>query len=115
MLAVVMENWETFFEFLENDTFVRQWYRNVEGNKVWGLHAPEAVALPREVTSLGDAATNLMKDARIREIFSGKGYYECDDIDSMPSASDPGDTWHHGPPIRPRWAGGLELCTGRSL
>ena len=24
-------------------------------------------------------------------------------------SSDLGDTWHHGPPIRPRWAGGLEL------
>ena len=25
---------DIFFEFLENDPFVRQWYRNVEGNKV---------------------------------------------------------------------------------
>ena len=26
-------------------------------------------------------------------------------------SSDLGDTWHHGPPISPRWAGGLELGT----
>ena len=55
-----------------------------------------------------------MKDARIREFFSGKNYYECDDVNSMPSdrlSSDLGDTWHHGPPIRPRCAGGLELDT----
>ena len=54
------------------------------------------------------------KDARIRGIFSGQGFHECDDVDSMPSdrlSSDLGDTWHHGPPIRPRQAGGLELGT----
>ena len=75
---------ETFFEFLEDYTFVRQWYRDVEGNKVWTkskknipfvessrqwvLHAPDAAAVPCEVTSIGEAATNLMNDARIREI-----------------------------------------------
>ena len=85
-----------FCEFLENDPFVRQWYRYMEGNKVctkskknnpfvetfrqWGLHAPEAAAVPCEATSLGDAATNLVKDARIRDIFSCKGYFECDDV-----------------------------------
>ena len=64
------------------------------------------------VTSLGVAAANLMKDARVREIFSGKGYYECDDVDSMPSdrlSSDLDDTWHHGLAHKPAWAGGLEL------
>ena len=29
---------------------------------------PEAAAVPREVTSLGEAATNLVNDARVREI-----------------------------------------------
>ena len=65
---------DIFFEFLEDDPFVRQWYRDVEGNRIcaktkfkqWRLHAPEAAAVPCEVTSLGEAATNLMKDARIR-------------------------------------------------
>ena len=128
MWVVVMENWETFFEFLENNAFVRHWYRDVEGNKVctkskknnlfvesfrqWRIHVPEAAAVPYEVTSLGEAATNLMNDARTREIFSGKGYCECDGVDSMSNdslSSDPGDTWHRGPPIRPRWAGGLVL------
>ena len=70
---------DIFFEFLENDPFVRQWYRDVEGNRActklkknnpfvesfrqWVLHAPEAAAVPCEVNSLGVAATNLMNDA----------------------------------------------------
>ena len=116
-----------FFEFPENDPFVRQWYRDVEGNKVctkskknnpfvesfrqWGLHAPEAAAVPCEVTSLGEAGTNLMNDVRIREIFINKGYCECDSVDSMSRgslSSDLGDTWYHGPPMSERWAGGLD-------
>ena len=79
---------DIFFEFTENDPFVRQWYRNVEGNKVctkskknnpfvesfrqWELHAPEAAAVPCEVTSLGEAASNLMNDVR-REKTSSTG------------------------------------------
>ena len=75
---------DMFFELQENVPLVRQWYRDVEGNKVctkskknspfvesfrqWGLHVPEAAAVPREVTSLGAAAANLMNDARIRYV-----------------------------------------------
>ena len=71
---------DIFFEFLENDPFVRQWYRDVKGNSVftksmknkpfvesfrqWVLHAPEAAAVPCEVTSLGEAGTNLMNDVK---------------------------------------------------
>ena len=43
---------------------------------------------------------------------SDKGYHECDGVDSMSGGSLPsdlGDTWHHGRPIRPRCAGGLDL------
>ena len=80
------------------------------------MRAPctDAAAVPCEVISLGEAATNLMNDVRIREIFINRGYCECDGVDSMSScslSSDLGDTWHHGPPTSPRWAGGLELGT----
>ena len=92
---------DIFFEFLENDPFVRQWYRNVEGNKVctkskksnpfvesfrqWGFMHPKQ--LPSHVRRLPLAMRpqNLMKDASIREFFRSKGYYECDDVDSMPN------------------------------
>ena len=53
------------------------------------------------MSSLGDAATNLINDVRVREIFINRGYCECDDLDSMSSGSmspDLGDTWHQGLP-----------------
>ena len=124
-----MENCETYFSSSQkNDPFVQHWHRDVKGNKDctkskkndqfvesfrrWVLHAPEASVVPREVTSLGVAATNMMIDAREREIFSDKVNYERHGVDSMSRGSLPsdlGDTWHHGPPKRPRWAGGLDL------
>ena len=78
----------------------------------WVLHVPEAAAVPCEVTSLGDAATNLRNDARIREIFMDKGYSECDGVDSMSSgsmSSGLGDTWRQGLPVSPQWEGDFEL------
>ena len=78
----------------------------------WELHGPEEAAIPCEVTSLGEAATTLMDDARIRETFGDRGYSERDDIDSMSSGSmspDLSDMWHQGPPMSPHWEGGLEL------
>ena len=57
-----------FFEFLENDHFVRHWHHDAEGNKMcallkkcdpflecfrqWRLDAPEAAAVPCKVSSL---------------------------------------------------------------
>ena len=69
---------------------------------------------PSEVTSLGVAATNLMNDVKIIDIFFNSAYCECDGVD-LSLSSDLGDTWYHGPPVSPRWAGGLETGYGRSL
>ena len=64
------------------------------------------------VSSPGEAATNLMNDARIRDIFINRGYCECDNLNSMSSGSmspDLGDTGHQGPAMSPQWEGELEL------
>ena len=82
---------------------MKHWHHGAEGNKLctmlkksnpfsdsfkqWGLLAPEEAAIPCEVTSLNKAATTLMDDARIREIFIDRGYSGRDDIDSMSSGS----------------------------
>ena len=119
---------DIFFEFLQNDPFVGHGHHDAKGNKLctklkkcdpfldsfrqWGLHAPEAAAVPCEVSSLGEAAANLMNDARLREIFISRGYCECDDLDSMSSGSmspDLGDTGDQGTSLSPQWEGELEL------
>ena len=125
---------DPFFEFLGNDPFAATMVSQRGGQQgyvrsqrriihLWTvsfneeLHAPEAAAVPCEVTSLGDAATSLMKDARIREMFSGRGPYECDDVDSMPSdrmSSDLGDRWQSWASHTPAVGGRIGTGYGRS-
>ena len=67
---------------------------------------------PCEVSYPGEAAMNLMNDARIREIFINRGYCELDDLGSMPNGSmspDLGDTWFQGNSLTPQWEGEQEL------
>ena len=81
MWVVGTETWETY----SSSSLKTHWHRDEEGNKVctkpknndpfaessrqWELHAPETAAVPCKVTSLGEAATNLMNDIKQREIF----------------------------------------------
>ena len=123
-----MGNWGYFLRVLGKRSLREALAPRCEGNKLctslkkcdpfldsfrqWGLHAPEAAAVPYEVSSLGEATTKLMNDVRIRENIINKRYCERDDPDSMSSGSmfpDLGDTWHQGLPISPRWEGELEL------
>ena len=82
----------------------------VESFRAMGASCTRDSCRPSEVTSLGVAATNLMNDVKIIDIFFNSAYCECDGVD-LSLSSDLGDTWYHGPPISPRWAGGLELGT----
>ena len=60
----------------------------MDGFRKWILHGPKEAAFPKEACSLGDAVTSLVADARIRQLFSARGYSETvDDIDSMSSRS----------------------------
>ena len=130
-----MSLWELgdiFFELLGNDPFVTHWHHDAEGNKLctllkkcdpfletfrqWGLHAPEAAAVPHEVSFLGEAATNLMNDVSISEMFINRGYCLCDDLDSMTSGSmspdlgDKASRAFHEPALVGRTGTGTELC-----
>ena len=84
----------------------------MESFRQWERHAPQAVAVTCNVSSLGEAATNLMNGVRIRDIIINRGYCQCDDLASMSSGSmspDLGGTGHPGTSLSPQWEGELEL------
>ena len=108
--------------------FVKHWHHDAEGNNlctmlkksnpsldsfqmIEGFTTPRKAAIPCKVTSLGEAATTLMDDARIREMFNARCYSERDDIDSMSSGQACGN---RGPPMSPEWMGRLELNFDKS-
>ena len=59
----------------------------LDGFRKSGLHAPKEAADPSEACSLGEAATTLIADERIRQKFIARCYSDRDENDSMSSGS----------------------------